>query len=135
MTGAQQVLTIDESLMGEERQSRRVALDDAPAPESPNGDVVASELAVWRLIRAEGKKFMIGDIAHASLRDTISRQDRRFFARVKRAAFRVLPLVEISSLRLGVRRHGGPRVRSEPSRPQTPALARITTETPRAERL
>src|ERR1700730_11365994 len=135
MTRTQQVLTVDEGLVGEECQSRGLNLDDALALESPNRDVVAGELAVWGFIRPEREKFVKGDLTHASIRDSISRQNRRFCARVKRAAFRVLPLVEISGLHgLVSGRRGSSRVRPEPRRPQTPAFARMTPETPGAWR-
>src|SRR5229473_3513163 len=87
MAGPQQVLAINEGLVGEDCQSRRLNLDDTLALESSGRNVIAGELAVRRVIRAKREEFVIGDIAHASLRDTIWRQNRCFRAGVKRAAF------------------------------------------------
>ena len=41
------------------------------ALEGPGRDVVAGELAVWRVVRPEREKFVIGGLAHASLRGAI----------------------------------------------------------------
>jgi hypothetical protein len=65
------VLTIDESVTGEEGQRGRVYLDDALPLEHAGRHVIAGQLAVWRIIGPEWKEFVIGDLAHASLRAAI----------------------------------------------------------------
>src|SRR6202007_1250174 len=72
--GAQQVLTIDEGVAGEEGQRGRVYLADALPLEVGGRDVVAGQLAVWRIVGADWEEFVIGDIAHASLRAALLRR-------------------------------------------------------------
>src|SRR5271157_4895282 len=71
MAGAQQVGGIDEGLAGKERQGLASHFDDAPALERAERHVIAGELAVGRIIRAEREELVIGGIAHASLRGAI----------------------------------------------------------------
>jgi hypothetical protein len=74
MARAQQVLTIDESVAGEESQRGGVYLDDTLPLEHPGRDVIAGQLAVWRIIGPEWEEFVIGDLAHALLRAAILRR-------------------------------------------------------------
>jgi hypothetical protein len=76
MARAQEVLAIDESLAGEERQRLGRDLDDALAVERGKADMVAGELAIGRIVVAQGKQLVERSIAHARLPTD---QGRRIF--------------------------------------------------------
>ena len=76
---------ISECLSREQRQPLGCDLDDAAALERADRHMIAGELAVGRVIRAERKKLIIGGIAHVSLRCLIRPHNRRFRAGVKPA--------------------------------------------------
>src|SRR5215831_6135098 len=74
MTRAQQMRAVDEGLVGEQRQCRGIDPDDAPTVETPCRDIIDAQLAVGLLVRAEREEFMVGAVAHGSLRTAIRRR-------------------------------------------------------------
>ena len=70
---------------------------------APSGHVIAGELAVRRVIRAEREELVIGGIAHASLRGAVLPHNRRFRTRVKRCYF----LRNLSSVTISAACRGG----------------------------
>ena len=71
MARAHQMRRIDKGLSRKERQGVGPDLDDAPAFEHADRDVVAGEPAIGRIIGAEREELMVDGIAHSSLRYTI----------------------------------------------------------------
>src|SRR5258708_38424129 len=67
MARKQQVRTIDESIAGEEGHRGGMYLDDALPLEHAGRDMIAGQLAVWRIIGPEWEEFVVGDLAHAAL--------------------------------------------------------------------
>src|SRR5690348_2108339 len=65
------MLTIDESVAGEEGQRSGVYPDHPVPVEHAGRDVIASQLAVLRIVGPEWEEFVIAEIAHAPLRVTL----------------------------------------------------------------
>src|SRR5579862_9098526 len=64
MAGAQEMRAIDESLLREERQRRRLDRGDLAAVEARLADMIGGELAIGRLVLAEREQLVEGEIAH-----------------------------------------------------------------------
>jgi hypothetical protein len=86
MAGAQQMRRLDKGLSRKERQGVGPDLDDAPAFEHADRDVVAGEPAIGCIIAAEREELMVGSIAHSSLRYAIPSHKRRLRICVKSAS-------------------------------------------------